>query len=114
MRERQALASDFRLWLIAFGSCAAAIVFCYLFLDRPIADFVHEHLRQKSVFDAATHLPDPFVPLALAILLYCGLRKLTGGAVLGYLETAMLTAFSMVWASGFKSALKILFGRTWP
>ena len=106
--------SDLQFWLAILGTSVVAILFCYAFVDRPVAEFVHAHLQQKAIFDSATHLPDPFVPLALIALLYCGLRKLAGGQIAGHLESAMLCAFSMVWASGFKSALKLLIGRTWP
>src|SRR5262249_16912268 len=103
-----------RLWLATFGLCVAAVIFCYWVVDRPVAHFTPDHLQQKVIFDSATHLPDPFVPSALIMLFAAGFLSVTGRRLSGVFEAAAISAFSLIWASALKTALKLAFGRTWP
>jgi len=45
-------------WLVRLGITASADVVSYLWLDRPIARFAHEHLHQYDLFAKLTYIPE--------------------------------------------------------
>lgn len=103
-----------RTWLISFAACIGAVILCVTVIDPPVARFVHDHLRQAEWFDGPTHLPEPFVPLALVVLLGAGLWVMAGRRLAGLFETAALAGVSLIFAVELKTRLKFVFGRLWP
>jgi membrane-associated phospholipid phosphatase len=100
-------------WTYALLLTVAAITVSYLWLDRPIAYFIHDTLRHK-VFEQITRIPEVIAPLALIALVVLGLHGLVKKS-LSRLETViLLCAVSLAVTEVVKSQLKYAFGRTWP
>jgi membrane-associated phospholipid phosphatase len=106
--------TDLQKWMIFLALTVAGVVASYLWLDRPIAFFVHDHVRQFSIFSRMTQLPELIAPFAGALLLGMGLLVLTGRPLSKPLATTFLCGLSLVVAGGIKTELKYVFGRTWP
>ena len=57
--------------IVSLTACAVAVVFCYYFIDRPVAFFVHDHRIAR--FDEFRWLTEPpplvqsWSPLVLAL-----------------------------------------------
>ena len=71
-------------WLASFAVTVAATAIAFVWLDRPIASFVHDHvLRQhQAMFAKLTHIPEPLVPLAMIAFVVHGTgRPVRPGAV---------------------------------
>jgi len=100
-------------WTVSFALMVIAVAVSFLWLDRPIAFFAHDHLLQAPIFPGLTLLPEPLVPIALASLLALGLWRLAGQSMTKPLTTLLLCSVSLIVAETFKSQLKYLFGRTW-
>lgn len=88
------------------------------FVDRPVADYAHAHLRiggkEHPTFKALTDIPD-FIPVVAgliaawhAVLLLFGMRPGPWGRVALQIALAVLVAITI------KEQLKVLAGRTWP
>jgi membrane-associated phospholipid phosphatase len=99
---------------LAFGSAVAAIVICYLAVDRPLAWFAHDHLKHYAVFVHLQSIADPLVPAATVIALGLGGLVLAGRALARWQMTALVWAVSVLVTAVITSRLKIAFGRTWP
>jgi membrane-associated phospholipid phosphatase len=103
-----------RNWSLGFLGTAIAITACYLWLDRPIAQFAHDELQRFHLFEKLTLIPEALTPLAVVAFMVLGLRGLTGGR-LSRLQTVMLlSGVSLAVAVIIKDQLKFAFGRTWP
>lgn len=104
-----------RRWLLAAAVLVAVIPLCVLFVDRAAADFVHANLLgQRKIFDALTHIVDPFHAFASLFLLWT-LFQLARGARLSRIEDVLLRlSISVAVAVMIKDQLKWAFGRTWP
>jgi membrane-associated phospholipid phosphatase len=105
---------DLKIWSLTFAATILACFLSVLFVDRAVATYVHEHMHRQDIFDAAIHLPEPFLPAALGVLMIAGIAAL-GRWRLPHIGVALvLGAASVVWVAGLKGALKIIFGRRWP
>jgi membrane-associated phospholipid phosphatase len=105
---------NFRHWLIVTFVILGAIGLSIFFIDQPIAVLTHQYFRQPALFEASVHWPEPFIPLALFILLAGGLFSLASQRMTYGARTIVLCAASVLWASTFKTFLKFVFGRNWP
>jgi membrane-associated phospholipid phosphatase len=100
--------------LIGLAVCAAAVLVCYLFIDRTVATFVHGHkLTSHPALKWLTLVP-PIVqawsPAAIAVLL---VRR--GFGPFRRCEVAALTAcVSLIVADQVRESLGYVFGRYWP
>jgi membrane-associated phospholipid phosphatase len=100
--------------MLAFVLTAAGVAVVYFWLDRPLAFFAHEHLRQFAVFDRLTRIPELIGPIAVLTLLAVGVRALMGRP-LSHLQTTMaVCGVSLIVSGAAKTHLKYVFGRTWP
>jgi membrane-associated phospholipid phosphatase len=106
--------TDLQKWLLFLALTAAGVAVSYLWLDRPIAFFVHEHVRQFSIFATMTQFPELIAPFAGAVLLVLGLLALAGRPMAKPLTTVFLCGVSLIVAATIKTELKYVFGRTWP
>ena len=70
--------TDLQKWLLFLVLTVAGVAVSYLWLDRPIAFFVHEHVRQYSIFAKMTQFPELIAPFAGALLFVLGLLALAG------------------------------------
>src|ERR1700693_2341908 len=101
-------------WLLALLLTAGAVTVCYLWLDRPIALFVHAHSAQRETFARLTYLPDLLIPLAAAAFVGFGLWALAGRPLSKIVTAGALCSISLIVAETIKSQLKFAFGRLWP
>ncbi|MGP0089253.1 MAG: phosphatase PAP2 family protein [Xanthobacteraceae bacterium] len=106
--------TDLQKWLIFLGVTVAGVVVSYLWLDQPIAFFVHDHVRQFSIFSKITQFPELIAPFAGALLLALGLLALAGRSMAKPQTTIFLCGLSLIVAGAIKTELKYVFGRTWP
>jgi membrane-associated phospholipid phosphatase len=106
-----------RSWLAALAVVSVAVVICYLWLDQPIALWVHAHhasYRSRDVLEPLTHIPDPLIPLGAATFFLLGLRAFAGQPPRKIYEAILACAVSVVMAETTKNGLKWMFGRPWP
>ena len=101
-------------WILSLAGTALACAISYEWLDRPIAIIFNRSLARPEPFLRLTHLPDPFVPLALIIFVGLGLRSLSGWVLSRGQKCAFLCSVSLIVAEATKTQLKFVFGRTWP
>ena len=104
-----------RRWIICVAALLTVIPLCIVFVDRAIASFAFENLRaQRKLFDALTHIVDPFHAFASLMLLWT-LFQIARGKTLSQIEDVLLRlALSVAAAVMIKDQLKYAFGRTWP
>jgi membrane-associated phospholipid phosphatase len=101
-------------WLMWLGITASADVVSYVWLDRPIALWAHEHLHQYDLFAKLTYIPEIISPVVILAFAAIGLWALSGRALSRFQTVAVLAAASLAVAAGVKDQLKLVFGRTWP
>jgi membrane-associated phospholipid phosphatase len=101
-------------WAIWFILMVAAVTASYLWLDRPIAIFVHERLKGVNAFALVTHIPDLVTPVVLVAFVAAGLLGLMDRRLARLPTVAVLAAASLAVAEAIKDQLKYAFGRTWP
>jgi len=105
---------------LALLACACLVAFCYFFVDRPVAFFVHDqHAEYRDLFDGWLMLewltlPPPILqawsPALLAVLL---VRRCWGPFT--HAEwTLFAAAVAIVMADQARESLSFLFGRYWP
>ena len=100
--------------LAALLVCAALVLLCYWFVDRPVAFYVHERrFADYSVLKWLTYPPpilQAWVPVVLTVLM---VRRAWGP--FRRWERAVLTAcVSLVLADQFRETLAFASGRYWP
>ena len=101
-------------WLLATLLTAAAVVVCYLWVDRPLALFVHTLRAHRETFARFTHIPDLLIPLAAIAFIALGLWVLAGRPLSKPAEAGVLCSISLIVTETAKSSLKFAFGRLWP
>ena len=104
------------LWntLTALLLCAVLVLLCYLFVDRPVAYYIHDqrfadHLLLKWL----TYPPDilqAWVPVVLAALMVRRVR----GPFRRWERVLLAACLGLILAEQFKDSLAYAFGRYWP
>jgi len=104
------------LWLVALAATAALVTVSYRWFDRPIAFFVHTHLRHGhfGVLDFLTRVPDPLIPAAIVLLIFEAFRILRRLPLTVHHRIASACGLSILVAETIKDQLKFVFGRSWP
>lgn len=95
------------LWLLAQGAAM-------LWLDRPLANWLHDNLGAIPVFRYMAGLGDFPAPVATIILSGAGIAAYRGWRPGPWGRTFLAAALAVVIALVIKDQLKYLFGRTWP
>ncbi len=113
-REKAAMSLTLKKWFCVFCLTGVLVLVCIEFLDRPLAYVMHAQIRQTELFEASVRWPEPFIPVAVIILLLAGLYNLSGRSVSYSARTIILCCVSVLWVSGLKTLLKFIFGRSWP
>jgi membrane-associated phospholipid phosphatase len=110
MSSRQLLARS----SLILAVCAALVVVCYFFVDRPVASFVYrEGFRRYVWLKWLTYAAEALEPLGLLVLLLTGLKA--AWRPLTRFETALLAAaVNLLLTLTLKEYLKFAFGRYWP
>ena len=103
-------------WLAGLAATTAATAVAYIWLDRPIATFVHYQIlrEHQAMFAKLTHIPEPLVPLAVVAFIGVGLMALSGRALTRWQTVIFIAGTSLVMAETTKNEIKHIFGRTWP
>jgi membrane-associated phospholipid phosphatase len=110
------LARALRLWLIGLFATTATVTIAYLWLDKPIALWVHEHIRHShyGILGQAVRIGDPFVPAAIIGFLFFGFRILIGRSLSNWQAATFVSCSSILVAETIKDGLKYISGRSWP
>jgi membrane-associated phospholipid phosphatase len=104
-----------KLWLAAFACTVAAVLLCYLYVDRPVAFYANAHLvPSRRYFDALTRISEYLFVVAAVVFAVFGLRALVTTRWRRWQAVLLLSAISLTAAETIKDELKIVFGRTWP
>ncbi len=106
--------SGLRKWTISLAGTALTAATSYQWLDRPIAVIFHQTVARPEPFAQLTHLPDPFIPLAVIVFISLGLWNLSGRMLSRVQNCTLLCSISLIVAETTKAQLKFIFGRTWP
>jgi len=99
---------------IALVACAAAVVVCYFYVDRPVALFVYRHESQR--FDAWRWLTEPpplvqsWSPLVLAALMV----RRAWGPWARWQQVLLAACVSLIVADQARQSLGDVCGRYWP
>jgi len=101
-------------WLASLVAIVAATTISYQWLDRPISLFAHGRLIQNETYSELTHIPDPFIPIAVVVFVAIGLWILANRPLPKFVTTMLLSSISVILAEAIKDQLKFVFGRTWP
>lgn len=107
----------FRLWLLAFLLCITAILLSMAYVDRPVAEYVHAHLRHTALshWTMRTLSSLLLVPvLALLFLLASGCWLFAGRSLASWTRTPLLCSWSVAWSVSAAIVLKHVFGRSSP
>jgi membrane-associated phospholipid phosphatase len=103
-----------RAWLLSLGLIAIGVVVAFIWLDRPIAYFVHTHVVDKSVFIWMQRLPEILPLLSATAIVSIGLLALGGRPLTRWQSVTLLCGLSFIATAAVNSQLKFAFGRTWP
>jgi membrane-associated phospholipid phosphatase len=104
----------FRYWLLALLLCAAAVMVCMAYIDRPLAEFFNAHVRETSLWvwlSRALQPLDVAVVAALFFLLGCGVWVLSGRRLGPWTQEPLLCSWSAMWAVAAVIIFKQIFGR---
>jgi membrane-associated phospholipid phosphatase len=95
-------------------SCAVLVTFCYFFVDRPVAYYIHaRQINKSAALERLTHIPMAFDVIAPIVLVLAAVKR--AWAPWTRLDRTLVAAsVSLVIAVFFEHYLKILFGRYWP
>jgi membrane-associated phospholipid phosphatase len=106
-----------RRWLIVVAVCAAAVVVCMAYVDRPVADYVHTHLSQTALFAWTSRalglLAVALIP-AVVVLVAAGVRVLGGRPIPVWGQLPLVMSMSAAWALAAALVMKHLIGRSSP
>jgi hypothetical protein len=103
-----------RNWCIALAITAAGVIASYLWLDQPIAFFVHRNVADKTMFIWLQRLPIVFLLLSLLVLAWCGLWALMDRPFSRVQSIGFACSLSFIATNFINNQLKYAFGRTWP
>jgi membrane-associated phospholipid phosphatase len=109
--------TPFRNWFFALILCGAAAVLCIRYVDRPVADYAHDHLLQTFTVgllnDVLTGL-GAVAALGFLALITAGCLKLAHRTLPRWAEIPILCSWAMMWSMSSAEALKRVFGRADP
>jgi membrane-associated phospholipid phosphatase len=114
MADSQQLSRLLRRTVMAVVACATLVVFCYYFVDRPVAYFVYDH--RTAQLDGLKQLTEPpplaqsWSPLVLAALAV----RLAFGPWKRWQLALFVACVSVIVADQFRESMGDLFGRDWP
>jgi membrane-associated phospholipid phosphatase len=105
-------ATELRCWLLALGLCAGVIVLSILFVDRPLAHFMHDHYYGPRKIVYLLRAMTVLVPAGAFAIFIGGFYALAGRALPRWLQTARLAGYSLMWSLlSTTMLLKPAFGR---
>lgn len=100
--------------LLALVACAALVALAYVFIDRPVAFYVHNHgLSEHRVLRWLTYPPPVVLAWAPALLAALMVRR-AWGPFSRWERAALAACVGVILADQCRESLGHLFGRTWP
>jgi hypothetical protein len=99
---------------IGLAIATVGVIVCYLWLDQPLALFLHRNVTDRTVFVWLQRLPLAFPLLSSLILAWCGLWTLMDRPFSRFQSVALICSIGFISTSLINSQLKYAFGRTWP
>jgi len=110
----QQLYAPLRNWGVALAITTVGVIASDLWLDQPIAFFVHRIVVDKTIFVWLQRLPVVFLLLSLIVLAWCGLWALINRPFSRLQSVGLACSISFIAANFVTNQLKYAFGRTWP
>lgn len=101
-------------WLLSLALCAALVLACIAWVDRPVATWVHANTHGNAVLIWLSRIPEPLYVLAWPVLVLAGGAAVWRRRLDDWIGTLALCAASIVLSTWVKNGLKMLAGRTWP
>ena len=108
------LYSPLRNWCIGLAITVGVVIASALWLDQPIASFVHRNVTDKTTFVWLHRLPLAFLLLSLLVFVWCGFWAFTNRPFSRVQSVGLACSISFVTANFINNQLKYAFGRTWP
>jgi len=108
------LSASLRNWCVGLAITAAGVIASYLWLDQPIAFFVHRNVADKTLFVWLQRIPVMFLLLSFFFLAWCGLSTLMDRPFSRVQSVGLACSMSFIATNFISNQLKYLFGRTWP
>jgi len=108
------LSAPLRNWCVGLAITAAGVIASYLWLDQPIAFFVHRNVADKTIFVWLQRIPVMFLWLSFFFLAWCGVSTLMDRPFSRVQSIGLACTISFIATNFINSHLKYLFGRTWP
>lgn len=106
------------IWYVGLIGTSIAVGVGYLWLDRPIALWVHHHsLRphQGLIHWLAANIANPLIPVAAVTAVGLLLRAIVLRSMpRNYEAAALICSLSVLVTEALKRQLKFVFGRAWP
>lgn len=112
--DAQACQRSFRNTFIALVSGIVAVIVCYLWVDRPIAFFVHDHDINKIMFFKWLTLPPPWVQVWAPAIMAMLLVRRAWRPFARWQKTLFVACVSLLVADQFRTSLGDICGRYWP
>jgi membrane-associated phospholipid phosphatase len=101
-------------WAISFALVIVAVALSYVWLDRPIAVYVHAEFHGVKALPWLTFIPEGLAVLAVAIFIVMACRVAVGRRLSRVESVFVVCGVSLAIAVTIKDQLKFAFGRTWP
>lgn len=100
--------------LVAMTVGALLVTLSFVFVDRPVAFFIHDHgISSYPVLKWLTYPPPYLQSWALAMLAMLMVRR-SWGPFRRWERALLASAVGVVLADQFRESLAYLFGRYWP
>lgn len=106
--------TQLRIWCVGLAVTGLAVVISYFWIDRPVANFVHAQIADKSIFIWMQRFPEALPCFSAVILVWAGVWVLLGRALSRCQSVLLLCALSYVTSAAVNNQLKFAFGRMWP
>jgi membrane-associated phospholipid phosphatase len=101
-------------WALSFVIMIVAVALSYVWLDRPIAVYVHAEFHGVKALPWLTFIPECLAVIAVAIFIVMGWRVAVGRHLSKVESVFLVCGVSLTVAVAIKDQLKFAFGRTWP
>lgn len=109
------MAKSFTIWLESLILIAVVVWLCVVWVDRPVALWIHEAFGGRQIPTALTESPASSISLiSAALFAACGLLALFGRRFSRAETTIAMSSVSALSTILIKDQLKVIFGRTWP
>ena len=103
-----------RAFLVGLALTAILVAISYVWIDRPVAFFVHDRFAGVRIFVDLTRIPEILAAIAGTVFVLVALYVLIRKPSTRLASILLLCVVSVTVGSQIKDQLKIVFGRTWP